>query len=159
MVEVFEVTIEPRFRTASIFLYRACFSGSRSVIASVIQSTFASLSRSSSILPIVMRLRLSRCVSPGWFSSSRRSMALAPRALRSSPLAGISSSRTSTPAFASCPAMPSPMVPAPITAALSILYTGVRLLDQDDGLLAKMNFFNNSRHSSGASSGSMWPLS
>jgi hypothetical protein len=75
----------------------------------------------SSMLPGVISLARSACMSAGGLEAKRRSTARFATASRSAAPSGTTSSKmTGTPALASCPAMPAPMVPAPITAAFLI---------------------------------------
>jgi hypothetical protein len=77
---------------------------------------------SSSMLPIVINSALPGCIRAGGLESNRRPTALRATTLRSSAPSGTTSNRTTgTPALAKCPAIPDPIVPAPITTALAIL--------------------------------------
>jgi hypothetical protein len=122
-VEVFDETMEPFLRTASILRYTSCFTSSRSSTTSTIQSHSASLSRSSSRLPGVTRLAKYLWAKPGVPPLSCFSIAASASELRPPSLGTISSKYTGIPAFANTAAIPDPITPDPRTATFLISVT------------------------------------
>ncbi|OPZ28456.1 MAG: hypothetical protein BWZ01_01163 [Deltaproteobacteria bacterium ADurb.BinA179] len=132
MPEVLEETIVSGLRTPSMRAKRSCLIFGFSTTTSTIQSQSASLLKSSSRLPVVMRAASAFEKNSGGFAFiaasspavTIRFLALGSFFSSSFRSKGtMSSSNTSTPAPARRAAMPPPMIPDPITAAFLIFLT------------------------------------
>ena len=93
-----------------------------STTASIIQSQSCSLVRSSSTLPMLISRALFGCMNGAGSACCNLAKAVCAITLRSVAFGGtMSSNNTAIPALARCAAIPAPMTPAPITAALRML--------------------------------------